>query len=490
MDAALAHDRPSLDALLRSVVKVLTVSDAPDYEQPWQTEGPETSQGSGVVVDTPRGMRVLTNGHCVQDHVFVEVRRYDSPRKQVAEVEALGHQCDLAVLRIDEPSFFEGIVPVPLGELPRVSDAVSVCGYPVGGERLSVTQGIVSRIDLVRYAQSQRRLLAVQIDAAINEGNSGGPVLRDGRLVGIAFQALEDAQQIGYIIPVPVVEHFLRDVTRGSPTAARRAVPERATHTEDGFPELGVVTQLLESPAQRRSLGLPPDDDDGVLITQVAFGSSAWDVLRPGDVLLEVDGVPIASDGTVPMGDGGMIHFSYVVSRRHVGETVPLLVWRGVEEQEHEVRLEPPRYLVAEDRYDVRPSYFVFGGLLLVPLTRNYLRTYDDPWWQQAPQELMALYDHGVPTPERVEPVVLQKVLADRVNDGYHDFESLLVTSAQDIRVRSLEHLVSIVDATRDEFVRFGLADGRQVVVDRRLAEARHDAILARYGVPADRSED
>src|SRR5690606_12633997 len=112
----------------------------------------------------------------------------------------------------DHDSFFAGTLPIPLGTLPHLSEQVSVCGYPVGGERISITQGIVSRIDLVQYAQSQRRLLAVQIDAAINQGNSGGPVIQDGVLIGVAFQALDDAEKIGYVIAVPVIEHFLEDV--------------------------------------------------------------------------------------------------------------------------------------------------------------------------------------------------------------------------------------------------------------------------------------
>ena len=80
-----------------------------------------------------------------------------------------------------------------------------MCGFPIGGERLSITEGVVSRIEMFSYAHSQRCLLGVQIDAAINDGNSGGPVLRGGQLAGIAFQALESGENIGYAIPVPVI---------------------------------------------------------------------------------------------------------------------------------------------------------------------------------------------------------------------------------------------------------------------------------------------
>lgn len=470
-----ASQRRELGALLRSVVKVMTVSDAPDYDQPWQNVGPSNSSGSGAIVETPRGLRVLTNAHCVQDHVYVEVRRYGKARKYPAEVEALGHECDLALLRVDDDTFFAGTLPIPLGSLPHLSDQVSVCGYPVGGERLSITRGIVSRIDLVQYAQSQRRLLAVQIDAAINQGNSGGPVIQDGVLIGIAFQALDDAEKTGYVIAVPVIEHFLEDVANG---------------VYEGFPGLGVATQALESETHRRFLGLPPHRQEGVLITRVAYGSSAWGCLEPGDVLLAVDGVPITPDGTVEMREGEHIDFAYVVSRRHVGEAMECRVWRNEGELSVVVRLAPPSYLVPEDRYDVKPTYYIFGGLLFVPLTRNYLMTWSEPWWQNAPRELVAIYEHGLRTPDYIEPVVLQKVLADRANQGYHDYESLLVEKVQGQKVRSLRHLVKLVGEDDAPFVTFELTDGRQVVVDRALSEERREAILARFGIPEDRSRD
>ena len=142
--------------------------------------------------------------------------------------------------RIKMATFFEGVTPIPVGDLPSLSDRVSVLGYPVGGDRLSITEGIVSRIEMSQYAQSQRRLLAVQIDAAINAGNSGGPVVADGKIVGVAFQGYDEGQNIGYMIGAPVVQHFLTDMENG---------------TFDGFPDLGITTQYLESSSHRHSLG-------------------------------------------------------------------------------------------------------------------------------------------------------------------------------------------------------------------------------------------
>jgi len=468
--------RRELGSLLRSVVKVLCVADAPDYEQPWQSHGAQPSTGSGAIIETSRGLRILTNAHCVANQVFVEVRRYGLSQKFEAEVEALGHECDLALLRVPDERFFHGVTPIPIGDLPALSTRVSVCGYPIGGERLSLTEGIVSRIELVAYAQSNRELLAVQIDAAINEGNSGGPVFEGGKLVGVAFQALEDADSVGYMIAPEVVRHFLEDIADGR---------------YDGFPDVGVTTQPLESRAHRRALGLPAGCEDGVLIKRVAYGSSAWGALLPGDVLMSVDGVPVAPDGAVVLREGELIHFQYVVSQRHVGERMPVTVWRGGVVHSLELELAPPRPLVAEDRYDVRPSFYVYGGVLFVPLTRDFLKTWGDAWWQAAPRELVALYESGMVTEDRREVVVIQKVLADRINQGYHEFDNHVVVSVDGQPVRSLRHLVKLVEERpRETFVRFRTSDGAVVVLDRQEVVARHRDLLVKFGVPRDRSED
>ncbi len=468
------QESPDANARHRSVVQILTSADPPDYDQPWQTRGVESASGSGAIIETPRGLRVLTSAHVVEHAVFVEVRRDGRAEKFVATVECAGYECDLALLKVEKAEFFRDAEPIAIGGLPALGDRVSVLGFPIGGERMSLTQGVVSRIEVTPYAQSERRLLAVQIDAAINEGNSGGPVLDGDSLVGIAFQALEQAESVGYMIPTPVVEHFLREAGEGD---------------LEGFPSLGITTQPLASDALRRYLGVPKRRA-GVLVTTVEFGGAAAGVLEPGDVLLGVGRAAVAADGTVGLRDEPRIAFDQQVASRRMGERMRVRAWRDGAPFEADVTLAPLPRLVPRTLGVGRPSFFVFGGLLFVPVTRGYLRTWGDDWMSEAPTDLVTLYESGVRTERMQEIVVLQKVLADEVNRGYHGMRDLRIVKCQDRRVRSLADLVRRVDRSREEFIRFETADGRSVVLDRAQAVERLPQVLERYGLPEDRSTD
>jgi hypothetical protein len=211
-------------------------------------------------------------------------------------------------------------------------------------------------------------------------------------------------------------------------------------------------------------------------------------VLQPGDVLLKVDGAPIAADGTAKLEDGARIEFQHVPSMRYVGEEISLQVYRAEQRSTHRVTLRPYRPLVPGRAPGGRPSWFAYAGLLFVPFTRAWIETWGEGWRISAPATLVSLYDHGVRTSRVQEVVLLQKVLADKVNSGYHGLESLQISKVQGRHVRKLSDLVRAVDAAEGEFVVFEAADRQLIVIDRQLAADRTEAILHRYGVPGDRS--
>lgn len=452
------------------VVRVYSTYQDPDYESPWQSVAPRGSTGSGVIVGPHE---VLTGAHVVANATFVQVQKLSDPTKLTARVVAISHDSDLALLRVEERSFAKGIRPAVIGELPRLRDAVQVVGYPIGGEEVSITEGVVSRIEVQRYEHSQRHLLAVTVDAAINEGNSGGPVFARGKVVGIAFQSLPDAENIGEMVPAPIIRRFLDGVRKGK---------------HANVPGIGIVTQPLENPALRRHLGMRKGDS-GVLVTAVQFGSSAWDVLQPGDVLMRLDRMRIADNGTVQYRGRFRCQFDVVVGDHHIGDTVEARILRQGKPVQVKMKLAPMAWLVPRTEFERMPTWFLFGGLVFQRLTAEYLRIWGEHWWDKAPKELLHLYHSGERRPDRQEVVVLNQVLADAVNVGYEPFTNDVVVEVNGHRPIHMEDFVRRIDAAQGEVV-LKLSSGAKVLLDAGEARAAHARILSRYHAPADRSPD
>lgn len=307
--------------VLNGVVRIFCTHSEPNFHMPWQRKKQELSTSSGFIIP---GRRILTNAHAVEYGSLVQVKKCHSETKYIATVIAVGHECDLAVLKIQDPSFWSNTSSLSFGELPELLEDVSVVGFPVGGDSISITSGVVSRIEMQEYAQASADLLAIQIDAAINPGNSGGPVLNaHNEVIGVAFQSLSDdeTENIGYVVPVPVIEHFLQSIDRVKQSPADRVPYAVCT--------LGCRVQPLESKALRQFLNMS-EDDAGVRIASIASLAPANHSLQVDDVLVSVDGIPIGNDGTIPFREGHSrrerIHLDFYFTKKFQGDHVRLMV--------------------------------------------------------------------------------------------------------------------------------------------------------------------
>lgn len=461
-----------------AVVRVFATTQSFDYEQPWQRMPPATGTGSGVVI---RGGRVLTGAHVVADATFLQVQLESSPERFVARLVGVSHDADLALLEVEDEAFADGIEPAVLGGLPDLQEPIRVVGFPVGGEEVSITGGVVSRVEVQRYAHSQRSLLAVTVDAAINSGNSGGPVVdQEGRVVGIAFQSLEDAENIGEMVPVPLIERFLAAIDAGRSTEV---------------PGLGISIQSLENPALRRALGL--GSKSGLRVQAVDHGTScsiagpgddaAQTCLMVDDVLLAVEGHPIANNGTIRYRDRFRTTFDALLGERSIGDRLQLDVWRRNEQISVEIELRPYRTLVPSYGFDLEPLWLSFGGVIFQELSRDYLRTWGDRWWDRAPNELLHHEEAGIRTPERQGVVILSQFLAGAVNVGYADFEDEVLVAIDGRMPVDLVDLARSLDAASGA-VEFKTSSGARIVFDADEARRADEEIRDRYGLTKDRS--
>ncbi|KXZ44328.1 hypothetical protein GPECTOR_69g421 [Gonium pectorale] len=487
-----------LNKALRSVVKIFCTMAKQMFAQ-------TKSTASGFVVAPIASRRILTNAHAVSNAVQVMLRKNGSARKFSARVLAVGHECDVAMLTVDDDAVGEGAGPgagaegrgvrfwtddvealefwtddveaLEVGGLPAMQSSVTVVGFPLGGDNVCVTKGVVSRLDRQQYSHGKCALLTSQTDAPINSGNSGGPVLMEDKAVGLAFQSLTGAENTGYVIPTPVVQHFLTDL-------------ERHGGKYTGFPELGITFQSLESADMKRSLGMPAEAS-GIYVTGCEPTYHASQVLRAGDVITAVQGHPIADDGTFQYPEQAVrIDFRHLASMAYDGDSVKVGIWRDGSAAEVEVRVSVPRHLVAPHSFDHKPKYFIFGGLVFTRLTQFYLRhQYGADWWRQAPIKLCDRVNSAVLEAPGQEVVILSKVLSSEVNYGYQELGNVQVHKVNGVKIHNLAHLARMVTACTTEYVRFDLEWKRVVVLHTATARAALADILSTNAIPVAHSE-
>lgn len=445
-----------------------------DWSMPWRVLPVESGLGSGFLVD---GGRIVTNAHVVRDAKSVLVKRHHQADPFVATVEFVGHDCDLAVLRVADPAFHKGLKALKLGGLPKARSKVTTYGFPLGGDEVSSTGGIVSRIEWRGYAHTGLDAhLVVQTDAAINPGNSGGPVIQDGKVVGVAFQGVPHADNVGYFIPSPVVQHFLTDISDGR---------------YHGFPDDGLETLDLISPALRRERAVPPDAS-GVVVDAVRPGGTADGVLKKGDVLLAVDGQSLGNDGSVALLDA-RVPFSYLLDNKQVGETVGFHVWRNGEELAvAAVSRRIDRMDRARHRYDVKPRYLVYAGLVFMPLDAEYLKTWGAEWRAAAPRDLLWHHIYREwedPASAQREVVVLARVLRHPVNSQLSVYPGMVVSKVNGTPITGLDDVAKAITHNSGRFHRLEFETNNLVeVLERVKADAAHAAIMKTYGIPNDRN--
>jgi S1-C subfamily serine protease len=448
------------DGIEESIVKIFTVSKTPNYVTPWNSTT-RRSHASGAII---AGNRILTNAHVVANETFIEVKRYGKTKRYEAEVEFVSHQADLALLTVKDSSFFEGVTPLAFDGLPSIQQKVTVYGFPTGGTSLSVSTGVVSRVEHTRYVHSKEIFMAIQVDAAINPGSSGGPAISDGKIVGVVMQQIPKAQSIGYLVPVEVIKHFLEDVKDGK---------------YDGFPHLGITTEMLRSRALR-SVYKMDKDTTGVLVIDLSERSPAFNKLKKGDVLLSIDGNKIENDGTVEFRHHQYTSYKYYIDKKQLGDTITLGILRDGKKSQVKIKLNhvaDDHLLVDTVAYDVMPRYFIYGGYVFAPLTRNRL--------MRSNASLAALRELASQwaTDERDEVVILLKVLPAEINQGDHTFTLWTVDKVNHKKYRDFNDFLSIVHDFKGKYLVLEDKEGVMIAIDREEAEAVEKTILKRYSI-------
>lgn len=451
-------------SIRENVVKIYVTTREYDYFNPWQVQGRYNVEGSGAII---HDQYILTNAHLVNNSTFIQVKRTGQTKKYIAKVLFIAHDSDLALLKVHNSNFYPDSRPFDIGELANVGDEIEVYGYPNWNEQLTVTKGIVSRVSHEHYVHSNVSLLTCQIDAAINPGNSGGPVIADNKLIGIAMQ-MGQGENEGYIVPVPILTHFLKDIEDGN---------------YDGIPELGISYQTMDNQDMRSFYGMN-EEQTGILVRKVHPGSPVRGQLEEGDIILSIDGVQVASDGTVPFRDEERMQFNYIVQQRQIGERIRIEVLREKAIYQKSISLTMHAGGRDEKSYN-EPTYYIFAGFIFMPLTENLLYNLGG-----TPLNLSYAYYYGERREADEQIVIIMDVLSDEVNVGYEYLYYEIISRVNGKKITHIDDMVTAVRENREPYHVIETTMGDRIILDRRKARAAKSRILKTYDIKHDRSKD
>ena len=463
---ATAASSPSVE---NSVVKIFATMRYPDPYRPWTKKPPQEGTGTGVIIE---GNRILTNAHVALYASQVQVQANQSGDKIPATVEFIAPGIDLAVLKLEDESFFASRPPLPRAQIvPSVKDTVMVYGFPTGGASLSITKGIVSRIEFALYNYPVSGL-RIQIDAAINPGNSGGPALSGDKMIGLAFSRLGGADNIGYIIPCEEIELFLQDIADGR---------------YDGKPAMFDQLQTLENPALRAFLQL--DKGAEGIVVQEADSTDVAYPLKPWDLITRIGDTPVDNEGMVKLGGGLRVRFQYLVQQLARDGTLPLTVVRSRQTLDIRLPVNSTRPMLIENLEGTYPPYFILGPLAFTPGTALYVA----PVANNA-KALNSLSFLGSPLvtrrgekpafPDEQLVLVASPAFPHRLIKGYDNPVSRAVRAINGIPIKNLRHLVEVLRDNRDEFLTFEFFGiGETLVFPRKEMIDSTEEILSDNGI-------
>ena len=479
------EDTSNDDTVRKAVVKIYSIRRSHSLATPWKRLNASTVTGSGVVLSPTR---VLTNHHVVASTTDVSISLDGQSDRISGTVYASSPGLDLALIELEEPLGDE-IVPLEVAEkTPEAGDKIQVFGYPKGGDSLSITEGVVSRLEHVRYRYNTFGL-RTQIDAPLNSGNSGGPMIADGKVVGIAFSGLSSSNDIGYAISCEEIMKALDDLSDGS---------------YDGKPQLWINTHTLASKELRRWLKLP-DGETGIQFAAMPIPVEDYP-LQPKDVITRIGEFDVNNLGKVNLDEKTQVSFIYAVEQSTKDGKVPIKIFRAGEPMEIQV----PVY--RNDHYLLRylrgqpPTYFVYGPLVFGVGYQDYWDTIDailarggtgarsvltmlSAMKLRKNPYLMRRYDR---VRDEEQLVVITKLIRNRMTRDVVLAPPAVVKSINGTSIQSIRQAAEVLDALEEDqlVIEFNDNRGSTVVFDRKRLEREHENIMEENGIVRSASKD
>ena len=459
--------RPKTDETLKkSVVKVYSTVQSVDFFEPWKPGTEANYLECGCIVF---GNRVLTTAQMADKSNYIEVQKFGETKHYTAKVEKIGFDMDLALLTVDNKDFFKGTDSVDFGDLPQPGDSIKV----FGGDELSIKEDTVSGLKMLWSTEALRTVPALLVGSEINPNSYGCPVFSKGKLVGIPIDTTGKQDKTGSLMPINMIQRFFKGI--------------KNDRTYDGFPDLGIVTENLESPILRSYYKLTANQT-GQVITRLVNNGSAIGYLKESDVLLAIDGHTVDNDGFVTLPKIGRIEYDYLDAFYMTGEEAAVDVLRDGQPLKVKVPMKPVAYRLPYDGNNRKPTYFMFAGFVFVPLTYNYIQMSK---WVDLKPELKALCS---PTADEKPIVLISHVLPHEINAGYSSLNDFVVKEVNGQPIHGMKDLIAAFDKPLGKFHKIEIDDttyfGSTIIFDAKKAKQATQDIMTSFKIPSDRSDD
>ncbi len=255
------------DRLAAGIVTVRVTGQEWNWKTPWAKQGPWTRTMTGLVVPGPR---ILVASAGLGNHVLIEVQRDGRESRTPARLVLVDHEAPLGLVEVGDPAFWKGLAPLPLAERVPTSGPATVHRWPRSGQ-LDSASGAVRLVRAGRHGLSRLSLLTLDVTTTMEGGGDSEVVVAGEEVIGLATSKSGD--QVG-VMASPVLRQFLADA---------------AGEGYRGFARAGIGWQDLTNPDLRAALGLT-SAEGGIRITRVLPHGSGTEVLKPGDVILEIAG--------------------------------------------------------------------------------------------------------------------------------------------------------------------------------------------------------
>lgn len=445
----------------RSVVEIEVTKKDYDYGTPWITQNKQVRKNGVLIEDN----KILTTAESLSGQYLLRIKKGGESRQYPAELLWVDYYANVAVLDVAEPDFWDGMEPIELAKMVPQSGDVQIYRWRSG--RIEERAAEIIRLFSGTSQTSYIKHLVLTVSSTIKSAGWAEVVLYEDKLVGLTAAASKDTLTV---LPAQFIAKVIK------------------RHNRDGAPGLGYFdfkSMRAKNPALLASKGLDLRDV-GVVVTEVGGKGLSDDDLEVGDVILEIDGFEIDSEGQYIDPNYGRLSMSRLATRAHAaGDAIQFKIWRDGEEQVIDYTLPGADFdqeLIPEQRYDAAPQYLIEGGLVFQPLNGPMLRALG----QNRPP-LLDYYSQQTGPEIREGLIVLSGVLPDDYNLGYEDYRYLLVDQINGREIMNLEDVVAALEGSEDGFHRIQFMPEERVqhmVLNAKEMESATARILQNYRIP------